>query len=221
MGSEDSHPSPVRLRFPTLELYSALHGGSLSLGGRPLAGIERKEAEFIFGASVDLDKVRIVRAVVANAPTTLGNYIRVPMNGFVDYQTLIHELAHIWQYQTMGTQYISDSICHQLGARVATGSRDAAYEVTDADLRASSISTLPAEKQAVIVETYFANPAIRSDPNYQRFMKEVRGARPLPESLILEEAVFGPNVGQRNPLNDSGQSADQVPGVVSIFRIEL
>jgi hypothetical protein len=72
MDPEDSAASPVRLRFPTLELYSALHGGSLSLGGRPLGRIERKEAEFIFGASIDLNKVRIVRAVVANAPTTLG-----------------------------------------------------------------------------------------------------------------------------------------------------
>jgi hypothetical protein len=202
-------------------LYSALHGGSLSLGGRPLGRIERKEAEFIFGASIDLDKVRIVRAVVANAPTTLGNYIRVPLNGSLDYQTLIHELTHIWQYQTMGTRYISDSIYHQVGATVATGSRNAAYEVTDADLRARSISALAAEKQAVIVETYFADPAIRSDPNYRRFIEQVRGARPLPESLILEEAVFGPSVGQRNLPDDPSRSADRVPGVVPIFRIEL
>jgi len=143
MSSEDSTAPGVRLRFPTLEVYSALHGGSLSLGGRPLAGIERKEAEFIFGASIDLEKVRIVRAVVANAPTTLGNYIRVPMNGFVDYQTLIHELTHIWQYQTMGTRYISDSICHQVRASVASGSRNAAYEITDADLRAGRSPICP------------------------------------------------------------------------------
>jgi hypothetical protein len=119
-------------------------------------------------------------------------------------------LTHIWQYQTKGTAYISDSIWHQVGAAVATGSRNAAYAITDADLHTSSISALPAEKQAVIVETYFANPAVRSDPNYQRFINQVQAARPLPESLVLEEAVFGgePNlfrfcsrsiVGQASP----------------------
>jgi hypothetical protein len=221
MDPEDSAASPVRLRFPTLELYSALHGGSLSLGGRPLGRIERKEAEFIFGASIDLNKVRIVRAVVANAPTTLGNYIRVPMNGSLDYQTLIHELMHIWQYQTMGTRYISDSICHQVGASVATGSRNAAYDVTEADLSANSISDLPAEKQAMVVETYFANPFVRNDPNYRRFIGQVRGARPLAESLILEEAAFGPSIGQLNLLDDPNRSADRLPGVVSLIRIEL
>jgi hypothetical protein len=143
------------------------------------------------------------------------------MNGSIDHQTLIHELMHIWQYQTMGTQYISDSIWHQVGAAVATGSRAAAYEVTDADMRTRSLSALPAEKQAVIVETYFANPNIRSDPNYRRFIEQVRRARPLPESLIFEEAVFGPNRGQHRFLEETGHTNDRVPGVVPILRIEL
>ncbi len=221
MGAEDSSFSAVRPRFPTLELYSALHGDSLSLGGRPLGPNERNEAESIFESSIDLDKVRIVRAVVANAPTTLGNYIRVPMNGVVDYQTLIHELTHIWQYQTMGTRYISDSMCHQIAARFSSGSRDGAYVVTEEDLRARSLVTLPAEKQAVIVEQYYAYPALRSDPNYCRFIEQVRRARPLPESLVMEEAAFGPGAGQHKLLDDPTRNADGTPGVVSIFRLEF
>jgi len=71
------------------------------------------------------------------------------------------------------------------------------------------------------VETYFANSAVRSDPDYQRFIKQVRGARPLPENLILEEAVFGPSVGELKLLDDPGRLADRVPGVVPVFRIEL
>ena len=70
----------VRVRFPTLEVFSALHGGALSLGGRPLYVEERRDAAFIFGSSINLDKVRVVNAVVANAPTTLGNFIRISMN---------------------------------------------------------------------------------------------------------------------------------------------
>jgi hypothetical protein len=219
--SNGTDSSPVRLRFPTLELYSGLHGGSLSLGGRSLGRNERRDAEFVFGSSIDLDRVRIVEAVVANAPTTLGNFIRIPLNGSINRQTLIHELAHIWQYQTQGTQYISDSICHQVGGAVATGSRNAAYVVTPDDLQSRSIRDLPAEKQAVVVETYFADPSVRTDPNYRRFIEQVRRARPLPENLVLEEAAFGPGGSRRDLFEEPGRGRDTAPGTVPILRLEF
>jgi hypothetical protein len=212
--------SDIRLRFPTLELYSALHGNSLSLGGRPLSQNERRDAAFIFQSSIDLDKVRIVYAEVVNAPTTLGNYIRIPMDGAISRRTLIHELAHIWQYQTKGTGYISDSLYHQISATIATGSRDAAYEVTEADLRVSSIHDLPAEKQATVVETFYASAAARTDRNYLRFIGQVRSARPLPENIILEEAAFGPG-GGRNMFEDPSRPGSPATGTVPIFRIEF
>lgn len=211
----------VRVRFPTLEVFSALHGNALSLGGRPLYTEERRDAAFIFGSSIDLDKVRVVHAVVVNAPTTLGNFIRIPMNGTIDRRTLIHELTHIWQYQTKGTGYISDSLFHQVTATIATGSRNGAYEVTEADLRVNSIHRLPAEKQAVVVETYFADPTVRTKPEYQRFIEQVRSARPLPESLILEEAAFGPGGGRRNLFEDPLRPGGSAPGTVPILRIEF
>ena len=166
----------------------------LKLSGEVLAGQQS------FG--IDQDKVRIVHAIVANAPTTLGNYIRIPMNGAISRQTLIHELTHIWQYQTKGTAYISDSICHQVGGAVSSGSRNAAYEVTEADLRAQSIHSLPAEKQATVVEMYYAVVANRTDANYMRFIAQVRSSRPLPESRVMEEAAFGPGGGRRDLFTD-------------------
>src|SRR5262245_42824241 len=123
MDPEDSNSSKVRVRFPTLELFSALHGNALSLGGRPLGKAEREDATFVFRASIDLDKVRVVHAIVANAPTTLGNFIRIQMNGSIDRRTLIHELTHVWQYQTKGTQYIYDSLLHQVRASISTALR--------------------------------------------------------------------------------------------------
>jgi hypothetical protein len=221
MDPADSNSSKVRVRFPTLELFSALHGDALSLGGRPLSRAELEDARFVFRESISLDKVRIVKAVVANAPTTLGNFIRIQMNGEISRQTLIHELAHVWQYQTKGTQYISDSLCHQVGATIATGSRNAAYDVSEEDLRARSIHTLPAEKQAMIVETFFASSRARTDPAYQRFIEEVRRARPLPESLILEEAAFGPGAGRRDLFEDPSRPGNTPPGTVPFIRIEF
>lgn len=214
--------SEVNLRLPTLELYSALHGGALSLGGRTLSKYERRDAEYIFEKSIDLDKVRIVRAIVANAPTTLGNYIRIGMHGRISRQTLIHELAHIWQYQTMGTAYISDSVYHQVGATITTGSRNAAYKLSAADLSAGSIYDLTAEKQARVVENYYADPKLRTDPVYEKFIGEVRRARPLPENIIQEEAAFGPGMGHQHLLQDDpGGIIDRAPGTVPLVRIEF
>lgn len=218
---DDSPSNRVRVRFPTLELFSALHGNALSLGGRPLFRDEREDALFVFRDSINLSQVRIVQAVVANAPTTLGNFIRVSMDGSIDRRTLIHELTHVWQYQTKGTQYISDSIWHQVGAAISSGSRNAAYNVTETDLRAGSIHDLPAEKQAVIVETYFADPSVRTDANYRRFIEQVRRAHPLPESLILEEAAFGPGGGRRDMFEDPSRPGGSSPGTVPILRIEF
>lgn len=211
----------VRVRFPTLEVFSALHGNALSLGGRPLYRDEKTDAEFIFGSSIDLDKVRVVHAVVANAPTTLGNFIRIPMNGSIDRRTLIHELTHIWQYQTKGTAYISDSLFHQVAATVTTGSRNGAYAVTEADMRVNSINSLPAEKQAVIVETFYAVPTVRTEADYMRFINQVRSARPLPESIILEEAAFGPGGGRRDMFEDPTRPGGASQGTVPILRIEF
>lgn len=211
----------VRLRFPTLETFSALHGNALSFSGRPLYREERRDADFVFGSSVDLDKVRIVHAVVANAPTTLGNFIRIPMNGTINRRTLIHELTHIWQYQTKGTAYISDSLFHQAAATITTGSRDGAYQVTEADMRVNSIHNLPAEKQAVIVETFFADQTVRTDPNYMRFVEQVRRARPLPENIILENAAFGPGGGRRDIFEDINRPDSRTQGTIPILRIEF
>ena len=213
--------SPVRLRLPTLELFSALHGGALSLGGRSLGRDERADAEFVFGNSINLDRVRIVQAVVANAPTTLGNYIRIPMDGSISRSVLIHELTHIWQYQTRGTRYISDSVCHQVGAAISTGSRSGAYGVTEVDLRARSIDDLPAETQAMIVQTFFQVSDARANPDYQRFIRQVRQARPLPENIILEEAAFGPGGGRRDLFDVPGRPGEPAPGTVPIIRLEF
>lgn len=165
------------LRLPPLEALATQFAGALSHGARGLTAEERADARAVFGDTIDLDSISVVRASIANAPTTLGNTIRIGIEGELDRITLIHELAHVWQYQTQGTAYISDSAWHQVGALLATGSRRAAYHLTEDDLSARSIHDLSAEKQAVVIECWFANPALREDPDYARFLAEVRSAR--------------------------------------------
>ena len=213
--------SVPRLRLPTLETFSALSGGSFASQGRGLTGDEQNDAVSVFGSSINLDAVRIVETPIVNAPTTLGNYIRVSPGERIPRHVLIHELAHIWQFQTKGTAYISDSLWHQAVATIATGSRSAAYQVNI--VPGQSIHDYTAEQQAVIIENYFVDSAKRSDPEYQKMIGEVRRARPIPQSLILEEAALGPAMGsERLRSNIIGEPEPFVGGGnIPLIRVEF
>ncbi len=74
---------------------------------RGLTNDERREATKVFGASLDMSKVRIAESSVMS----VGNFARTPFDtiyfppgtsrlAFADFMPwLIHELAHVWQYQ--------------------------------------------------------------------------------------------------------------------------
>jgi hypothetical protein len=162
----------MRLRW--LEFLAVYFGDALSTDPRPLNELERATAMDVFGSSLDLDPIRIVRAWVVNSPVVLGHIIRIPPNYELDRITLIHELAHVWQYQHRGTAYISSSVAHQGWAMLTTGSRAAAYHLSAEDLTAPSIHHLPAEKQAVIIERWYASSLFRQTPDAARFIAEVR-----------------------------------------------
>ena len=218
LGSSVSRGS-VRLRFPVLETFAYQFGWAFGRS-RPLNEGERRDAREIFLDSIDLDAVRIVTTTVAAAPTTLGDYIRA--SGPMSTATLIHELTHVWQYQHGGGAYISDSLCHQVAAWASTGSRNAAYDLTGVVLPGRRFSDYTAEQQAMIVETYYFDPAKRTHPVYQALIDEVRQRPPAPpgarQRLIYEEALFGPtNDLRRDHLPDDRDT----PQVMPFFRIDF
>ena len=193
-------PAGLRLRLPTLEVFSALHGNALALRERKLFSTEQDIARSVFGNSIDLNVVKIVawpgirikHILDLSRPHTLGNNIRVPFRLALSHRTLIHELAHVWQYQTKGTEYITNSIRHQV-----TGN---AYAIPDPIPPGKSIHEFAAEQQATIIELYFSDSSKRNDPEYQRMIEEVRQTRPIPQRarqrLILQEAAFGSNTSR-------------------------
>ena len=209
-------PPRTRVRLPTLELFGAMHGGAFSASQRALTEREIELARPIFADSIRYDDVRIVEAWFANSPTTLGNFIRITPDTRISDAILMHELAHVWQFQTRGTEYISNSLCAQVSAMIVEGDRNAAYRVAVSEIeRAQSILDLPAEKQAMVVEIYFRSESARSHPAFQRMIREVQAARPLPVHAILHEAAWGP---QRPGLFPSD---DENPPVVPLIRIEF
>ena len=207
-----------RIRFPTVELFALNSGGAFATNTRPLLPTEKKLAETIFQNAIDYSAVRIVTSPVVSSPTTLANNIRV-RSGHMSNRTLIHELAHIWQFQTKGLAYISDSAWHQSVAFIATGNRNAAYDPKIK--KGQSIHDYTAEHQAVIIERYFAIRAFRNDPEYQRMIGEVRKSRPVPENVRLEmaaeEAAFGADTFSRRQLPPKECGGACVP----LLRIEF
>ena len=157
-----------------VEALIVRYGGAFSHDSRALNERERGHAREVFGDVLNLEPVRIARSSIPGPPMALGNLIRIPIDFEIDRITLIHELAHVWQYQTRGTDYISNSVWHQAIAAISTGSRAAAYDVGWDDLAAASIFDLPAEKQAVIIERWFASRHLREHPDFQRHIACVR-----------------------------------------------
>lgn len=143
-------------------------------GYRPLSREEREEAQFIFGQSIDLDRVQLG---FAKLPGALIDYVNLEIprafttmyllnfgpGAKVRMSTVIHELAHVWQGVQQGPLYMTRALEAQIGEGVKSffhhGHYDdsAAYEVTEAELRAHAgdFSKFNPEEQAQIVEDYW------------------------------------------------------------------
>jgi hypothetical protein len=210
-------PASPRIRIPSLEILSDQLGGSLGRPGVPLTSQEIGLARPVFGESIVYGDVRVVVTTIVAAPTTLGNNIRTAQRD-MEHWVLIHELTHVWQYQTQGTRYISDSACAQLRAAIAAGDRNAAYSYTPGQRHITDYS---AEQQASIVEDWFKRPALRTDANYMRYISQVRSARPtMTAQERYNEAMFGDTGrggGRSLPPPPSGLEPS---GTSPLFRVE-
>ncbi|MGH9405565.1 MAG: hypothetical protein ACRD3D_06985 [Terriglobia bacterium] len=225
---------PVAVTSPLLEGLLVMAGQIDGLDGVPLTPPELEVIKKIFATSVDASRIRLLRTGIANAPTTLGNQIRIAPNQRTDtpdwLSTLVHETTHVWQYQTRGTNYITDSIYHQLRAQVAMGTRSGAYfnyRLT----KGSSFSDYSAEEQAQIVEDYYDITVLyagksgtprwvdvrRPDlPLYQALILQLRSAIPMPDNEIYQRNLMSLPLDQRFPGASSPYGAISVVPLIKI-----
>lgn len=199
--------SPVSVTSPVLE-WSAIQLSALTNPiGRSLYEWERAVIRDIFHTGVDASRIRVVETQVLNAPTTLGNQIRVSPGWSFENSNrpvLVHEVLHVWQYQNLGTRYITDSVFHNASGHIATGNRNVAY-MNYRLSNTSSFSEFSAEEQATIVGDYYeltriyhnhATPPAwvtlrRPDlPIYERLIATVRSASPRSETRIYQESLM-------------------------------
>lgn len=203
----DRRDRPVALSSPALEWAAIQLAAVTSPIGRALYVWEDAIVRDVFRGAVDAARIRIVEARILNAPTTLGNQIRVPPGWTFDganKPVLVHEVAHVWQYQTLGTRYITDSVYHNASGQIATGDRNVAY-LNYRLHEGASISEYTAEEQATIVGDYYELTRVyqnatsppawvalrRPDlPIYERLMTQVRAATPLADVVIYERSLM-------------------------------
>jgi hypothetical protein len=225
----------TRVRSPLVEGLLVLGQGALANPGRPLTVHEEGILRSVFKDSIDYDAIRVALTNVGakGRPYTLGNTIRIPPKTDFTPDTLVHEVTHVWQYQTQGSGYLSDSAWHQMT------DGDESYHVTLAG--GQSIYSYTAERQAVIVEAYYVDrlrnpqkPATQTDydpykdevpvgwsklPDVIRMICEVQRARPLSDNDATQERMFGPGWNRPNNLPPS-PGTDRIE-ILPILRIEF
>jgi hypothetical protein len=123
------------------DIASGFTGGVVAVGGKfialvqsviPLQPGERRLTPFeiqvlrrVYRRSLGLYNIRIVPGFagvfsINTRPFTLDNTIYLKgIDPTVDPHTLVHEAAHVWQYQNRGTRYLTDAISAQWFVRDA------------------------------------------------------------------------------------------------------
>ena len=135
------------------------------MAGRTLDDAEMEELEGIFGESVDLGRVRITRDDPMSfvAPKTIRDTVHLRSDWGLfkgrglalsdrGRSILVHELAHVWQYQNGGLAYIPASLFAQHMAFLRTGSRSGAYRWERADRAALPWARWNPEQQAQAIQ---------------------------------------------------------------------
>jgi hypothetical protein len=232
---QNRNDQPVSITSPVLEWSAIQLAAITSPNGRPLYLWESDIINDIYQGGVDASRVRIVEARLLNAPTTLGNQIRV-QSGWTfekgNRPVLVHERGHVWQYQTMGTAYITDSVFHNASGQIATGDRNVAY--MNYQLRPeSNMTDFTAEEQATIIADYYELTQIyQLDPSppvwvgvrkpdlpiYERLIAQVRNSTPRSESRIYQDSLMYQR--QPGPDLDTNPAMRPLP-VMPLLQIRL
>ncbi len=231
------HDQPVSVTSPALEWAAIQTSALTSPGGRDLYGWELDVIQDIFQGGVDASRIRVVETRILNAPTTLAGQIRVPHGWNFDggnKPVLVHEVTHVWQYQTRGTSYITDSVYHNASGQIATGSRNVAY--MNYQLQPdSNFTDFTAEEQATIVADYYEMTRIHQNdavplpwivlrrpdlPIYERLIQQVRSARPRPDATIYQDSLMNqPRPGFET--SAPGPAGTQGPAVIPLLQIRF
>jgi hypothetical protein len=130
---------------------------------RKLTADERAYLESIYGDSIDYDMIRVKQGgplTNVMAPHTVGNTVYMPDDQFdsngkltsAGLETLGHEVAHVWQNQNGGGDYIGNALGAQAWAWITGGDRNGAYDWEGALADGQSFESMNDEQRAKAME---------------------------------------------------------------------
>lgn len=168
------------------EVYETLMD-FIKFNTRSLNGAERALASSVFGASINLDLVRIDEAAIigpAFSGRAYTSFHTINNWGKLDNETLIHELTHVWQYERAGAVYMPQAIHAQVwGEGYTYGGAAGLKKKQNAG---QGYGSLNREQQAEVVQDFYLlktsnkthdtsnNPATKADlPLYADFVVSV------------------------------------------------
>jgi hypothetical protein len=128
---------------------------------RSMTEYEIRQAKRVFKSAIDYSKVTIEeRSKVISAggyARTIGNTIYFPDNSFQSMALMIHELTHVWQYQTTGWTYAPKALWAQIreGYSYASEGQTADQALRDARKENKTLSSFNNEQQGDILADYF------------------------------------------------------------------
>jgi len=215
-ASEPAGKKGPYLRLPNWEMAALLNSGALASPQTKLTEPEKKWAREIFADAVDLEAVRVSFAPSPTGyPMTWGNVIRAVPGQAFDRSTVIHELVHVWQYQTSGMGYLSDSFLKQSCAFITHRDSDYAYHYVL--IAGQSFLAYSAEQQAQIVEDFAVSPDKQKDERYKSLLAELRAHR---APAVFSEADAAVMMEKDAGLPPRGQQPLALPGWETPFNGE-
>ncbi len=152
---------------------------------RPLHAWEKKLARSIFGKSINYGRVRIDEYALAGPRQFRFCYVSfysINSWGKMDNSLLLHELAHVWQYQKLGIVYIPRALAAQRSPQAYDYGGARALEMARANGR--SFRDFNLEQQAEIVADYYriregypprwGQASVTALPLYEQFIAQLR-----------------------------------------------
>ena len=150
-------PTDTVLLFGSQILSAHLTLLGLEPKARGLSDGEIADLKKIYADSIDYSRVRVKRGpslFTIGAPArTIGNTIYINVKDDAEFkQVLAHEMAHVWQYQNGGADYMSESLMAQGKSFVLHLSLKPAYDVEKALRNGMDWDEMNPEQQAHLLE---------------------------------------------------------------------